>query len=194
MVVLQEIILLSQPLGCLGIDYSAVLWLIKFNVEYSVQLCSVCLPWPLSERQSMVLWPPVRVTDWLIDWSFHWTDEHKHVCKTCTWIIVLDFLMTFSWLSHGFLMTFSIISHDILMIFSWLSHDFLKTFSWLSHDSLMRFSWITHDFLIILSWLSHDFLLTFSWVSHDFFITFSWHSHDFLMNFSWVSNEFLMSF
>ena len=56
------------------------------------------LPWPLSERQVMVMWPPCwRVTD---SWS-NWTDKNRHVCKARKWsrgVDCHDCIMTVSWL------------------------------------------------------------------------------------------------
>ena len=50
------------------------------------------LPWPLPERQAMVMWPPIQdVTN-----RFKSTDKNRHVCKACNWSRVLDCLMTVS--------------------------------------------------------------------------------------------------
>ena len=56
------------------------------------------LPWPLPERQSMVLWPPCRVV--IRQPVSNWTDKDRQVCEACNWSKEVDFIMTVAWLSH----------------------------------------------------------------------------------------------
>ena len=145
--------------------------------------------------KAMVMLPPVfhRLTSKL--WEVGWEQTGTNMsAKVCNWSRVVDFLTTFSQLSHNFLTTFSQLSHNFLKTFSQLSHNFLSTFSQLSHYFLTTFSQLSHNFLTIFSQLSHNFLTTFSQHSHNFLTifsqlsqTFSHFSHNFLddLQLSW---------
>ena len=129
-------------LGILGPSYCGIGATIRIGREILCLPYAGFLPWPLPERQPMVLWLPIRD---VTDSPSKWTEKNRHVCN---WSRVVDYVMTVSWLSHHCLMTISSLSHDCLMTVSWLSHDFPMTFSWVSHYCLMTVSWLSHDCLM----------------------------------------------
>ena len=93
--------------------------------------------------------------------------------QTC---LQMNEIITSLKLSHDLLMPVSLLVLDFRMTFSWISHAFLMTFTGI-------FSWISYDFLMTCSWLSHEFLMTFSWLSNGFIINFSGFLGDFCMSF-----------
>ena len=77
----------------------------QWRVGYQRGLPRLVLPWPLPERQAMVVWPVVThkgVTDHLTEQTR--TDMSAIVCH---WSRVVDLFMTVSIPSHDCLMTVS---------------------------------------------------------------------------------------
>ena len=128
-------------------------------------------------------------------WEVAWEQTRTNMsAKVCNWSRVVDFLTTFSQLSHNFLTTFSQISHNFLTTFSQFFHNFLTTFSKLSHNFLKTFSQLSLNFLTTFSQHSHSFLTTFKQLSHNFLTAFSQLSPNFLPTFSQLSHNFLTTF
>ena len=116
-----EIILPNEkPLNCIGYIY----FFLHIHTNKSFyhiwemlaifKPLNIFKPWPIPEGQAMVLLPPCRV----VRHNLTKQTRTDMSVKVCNWSRVVDFLMTFSWLSHDCLMAVSVLSHDCLMTVS----------------------------------------------------------------------------
>ena len=84
----------------------------------------------------------VSLNKYLHSWALMNT---RHPCSpaiytySCSWQVVHNFSITYSWLFY-----------DLPITFSWLFHDSFKTCSWLVACSMLftTYSWIVHSFSI----------------------------------------------
>ena len=169
------------------------------------------LPWPYAWKAKPWSWSLLVNEGASQFWEVEWEQTRTNMsAKVCNWSRVVDFLTTFSQLSHNFLTTFSQLSSNFFTTFSQLSHNFLTTFTQLCYNFLVTFLQISHNFLspfskpshnfcttflqfffTIFSQISHNFLSTFSQFSHNVFTTLQ-HFHHFLTTLSQLSHNFLI--
>ena len=107
------------------------------------------LPWPFAWKAKPWSWRLLFLPLISQFWEVAWEQTRTTMsAKVCNWNRVVDFLTTFSQLSHSFLTAFWQLSHNFFTTFSPLSHNFLTTFSQLSHNFLHNFFTTFQNFLI----------------------------------------------